>query len=175
MPREIQKMAFSVLIFSECFGNPIELQLIGYSFSNMQCHCLHFVGKKSASHLCYRNKACISIWHLLCKIHKFDWSIMERARKGNSLISFTIWILQSYSALYLRVCTIANFLLNPDLFWHLWCRANLITYDFTDSVTTYKSKRKISGHFLSSTTRTSKESINTGCIAWQHSSLLWIQ
>ena len=118
---------------------------------------------------------CISICHLLCKIHKFDWSIMERARKGNSLISFTIWILQSYSALYLRVCTIAKFLLNPDLFWHLWCWANLLTYDFTDSVTTFKSKRKISRHFLSSTTRTSKESINTDCIAWQHSSLLLIQ
>ena len=95
--------------------------------------------KKSASHLCYRNKACISIWHLLCKIHKFDWSIMERARKGNSLISFTIWILQSYSALYLWVCTIDKFLLNPDLFCHLWFRVNLLTYDFTDSVTTYKS------------------------------------
>ncbi len=29
------------------FGcNSIALRLIGYSFSNMQCHCLHFVGKK---------------------------------------------------------------------------------------------------------------------------------
>ena len=69
---------------------------------------------------------CISIWHLLCKIHKFDWSIMERARKGNSLISFTIWILQRYSVLHLWVCTITKFLLKPDLFWHWWCWTNLL-------------------------------------------------